>query len=109
MPGIYGGMMPWVRPVCRIRTLVTKPTCPETQHNHQVNVILEDIVDCREGVHQVHHRSGKEAHGHMEICRSRQLPCPRAKVRGARGPSSHSNECNTELSREIFMPRKDGA
>ena len=27
---------------------------------------------------------------------TRPLPCPRAKVRGAQGPSSHNNECNTE-------------
>ena len=31
---------------------------------------------------------------------TRQLPCARAKVRGAQGPSSHNDECNTDcLSR----------
>ena len=47
-----------MRPV-RIRTLVTKPACPEMQQNHQVIVILEDIVNSIEGVHQVHRRSVK--------------------------------------------------
>ena len=45
----------------RVRKLVTKPACPEVQHNHQVIVILEDIVNNIEGVHQVHRRSVERA------------------------------------------------
>ena len=38
-------------------THITEPACPEVQQSHQVIVILEDIVNNIEGVHQVHRRS----------------------------------------------------
>ena len=44
-----------------------------------------------------------DAIGQHGIWNQEALPWPRAKVRGAQGPSSQSNECNTELLKSIFM------
>ena len=40
---------------------------------------------------------------------TRPLPCARAKVRGAHGPSSHSNECNTGVKVDAHAARDEGS